>query len=485
VHVEELGETPDGQHFLVMEYVHGCSLSQLLNKLAKKNRGLPPELAVFVAMQIAAGLHAAHEVRDDQGRPLGVVHRDVSPDNVLLAYEGHVKLIDFGVAKVDTVNRTSTGTLKGKLRYMSPEQASGREIDRRTDVYALAIVLWEMLTTRRLFAETDQLLLLDLVRNPTVVPAGSIRPGIPPALDAVLMKALSRDPAARHASTHELRRALAEAMPSANLVDASQLGALLSVAMSSEIENELRRLPTSVSGLSAPPRPSSLPDDVDAALATMTITVEGLSLSDARSQPGGSQPSQPSVSGARAIAPGSSPMIASPPPSVPPAWQPPAVVAPSSDAPETPRSSGAARWIALAAVVVSLGGLGLGALVWSRGESEVRVTQLPLAPDAIPSAPAPAAPAPAVPVPAVPVPAVPVPAVPVPALGLEPQPTSAPAVVGDSSDPRTAADAPEAAGSEATHAAQHPGTSSPQRRAAPEATSMRTERRARPLATEF
>ncbi|MFO0713260.1 MAG: serine/threonine-protein kinase [Sandaracinus sp.] len=429
VHVEELGETPEGQHFLVMEYVHGCSLSQLMSKLAKKSRALPLEVAVFVAMQIAAGLHAAHEARDEQGRSLGVVHRDVSPDNALLAYEGHVKLIDFGVAKVDTANKTSTGMLKGKLRFMSPEQASGREVDRRTDVYALAIVLWEMLTMRRLFAETDQLLLLDAVRNPVVPPPSSVRPDIPPALEAVVMKALSRDPSARYATAQELRRALAEAVPSALLVEASQLGALLTVAMATEIENERKRLPSAVaSSLTAPPRPSDLPADLDDALATLTITIDGRALAEQRSHPsggsqpaGGSQPSQPSASGARAIAPsslpssGPSPFTPPPSPMAAPLAAPPThdtvapftaspsasgpmmlgasldayaqhdpapsdgdVLVPLAEPVEPPRSR-VGLWIAVASGVSLLGALVLAGALWAMSgpAAEVHTTPLP------------------------------------------------------------------------------------------------------------
>ncbi|MCA9556880.1 MAG: serine/threonine protein kinase, partial [Myxococcales bacterium] len=165
VHVEELGREGD-QHFLVMEYVHGCSLSQLLKELAKRDRGLPPELAVSIAIQVLAGLHAAHEVRDESGRSAGVVHRDVSPDNALLSFDGHVKLIDFGIAKVQSHATQTGGQLKGKLRYMSPEQASGGVVDRTTDIYALGIVLWEMLTMRRYFQADNELALLDMIRAP-------------------------------------------------------------------------------------------------------------------------------------------------------------------------------------------------------------------------------------------------------------------------------------------------------------------------------
>ena len=152
VHVEELGEA-GGSFFLAMEYVHGTSLSVFLGRLVESRRMLAPEAACAIAMKVADGLHAAHEAKDEQGEPLQVIHRDVSPQNVLIGLDGHVKLIDFGVAKArGRMQQTEAGSLKGKLRYMAPEQAWGRAIDRRIDVYALGVVLWETLTARRLFS---------------------------------------------------------------------------------------------------------------------------------------------------------------------------------------------------------------------------------------------------------------------------------------------------------------------------------------------
>jgi len=175
VHVEELGEA-DGTYFLVMEYVHGCTLSRLLKQLSKLGRRLSPDMAAWIAIQIAEGLHAAHDLTGDHGEALHVVHRDVSPQNVLLSETGHVKLIDFGVAKArGRALRTTSGSLKGKLAYMSPEQARGDDLDRRTDVYALGVVLWESLTGRRRFQAADQIALLRLVQAPTISPP-SLRP---------------------------------------------------------------------------------------------------------------------------------------------------------------------------------------------------------------------------------------------------------------------------------------------------------------------
>jgi serine/threonine protein kinase len=246
VHTEELGEE-DGTYFLAMEYVHGCSLAQFLMRLIQQNRGLAPEVAVHIAMKVADGLHAAHEVKDDQGKPLAVVHRDVSPQNVLLAYDGQVKLIDFGVAKTAAKSRETTGTsLKGKIRYMAPEQAWGRAVDRRTDVYALAIVLWEALTHRRLFVADDDFAALERVRSPVVAAPSTHAQWIASGLDTAVLTALAVDPAARFQTAQAFRRALGGCCPKAVAVEPDDLGALLVSVMEEDIERERRSAPPTV-----------------------------------------------------------------------------------------------------------------------------------------------------------------------------------------------------------------------------------------------
>ncbi|MBX7197319.1 MAG: protein kinase, partial [Sandaracinaceae bacterium] len=227
VEVEEFGTTDDDEPFLVMQWVDGASVAQLLTVLHRREAAMPIELAVRIAMEVAAGLHAAHALADDEGRPLGVVHRDVSPDNVLLSRAGEIKLIDFGVAKVRTGLRTMTGVLKGKVRYMSPEQARSGPVDARTDVYALGVVLWEMLTTRRLFEEADHVLALEAVRRSAIAPPSVYRSEIPAALDAVVMSALRAHPAERPASADELRRALARVVPGALALAPASITSLL------------------------------------------------------------------------------------------------------------------------------------------------------------------------------------------------------------------------------------------------------------------
>lgn len=276
VHVEELRES-EGEHLLVMEYVAGCSLGQLLRALAKRQRRMTPELAVHVAIAVLDGLHAAHELKNDQGVPMEVVHRDVSPDNVLLAWQGHVKLIDFGVAKaMSRRTQTSGSMLKGKIRYMSPEQAFGQAVDRRTDVYALAIVLWECLTMRRLFAGSGaDLELLEQVRNPTITPPSQLVSDLPPALDAILLKALARDAKDRYTSAREMRRALAEAMPRAAALDGADLSELLRAVMADEIEAQRKKLASDAEALDVPVVVEGA--EADEPLRTMTISMAGIS----------------------------------------------------------------------------------------------------------------------------------------------------------------------------------------------------------------
>ncbi|MCC7541718.1 MAG: serine/threonine protein kinase [Deltaproteobacteria bacterium] len=249
VHVEELGEV-DGTFYLVMEYVRGTSLAHFLKRLMEFDTALSPALAVYIAMQVAEGLHAAHETTDDDGNPLKVVHRDVSPQNILVAYRGNVKLIDFGIAHAEGRELlTRTGTLRGKIRYMSPEQGLGRKIDRRADVYALGVILWEMLTSRRLVEADEELAALNFVQKPEIVPPGQLVDGIPPALDRVVLDALALDPSKRIQTAQELWRRLAQAVPGALEVEPSVLAELLTIALADEIDTEKHVLPESMSGV--------------------------------------------------------------------------------------------------------------------------------------------------------------------------------------------------------------------------------------------
>lgn len=244
VHVEEVGEAR-GLHFLAMEYIHGCSLAQLLQALVRRRRRMSPELATYVAMNVAEGLHAAHETRGPQGELLNVVHRDVSPQNILLSHTGDIKLIDFGIAiSRMRVHHSQTGSaVKGKLRYMAPEHASGSTVDRRTDVYALGIVLWELLTMRPLFWSESDFGMLTQVRDPDVQPPITYAQNLSPALSDVVMRALAKNPDDRPASALEFRKQLAEAMPFADALDEEQVSELLHVMLGDEFNRKKNQLP--------------------------------------------------------------------------------------------------------------------------------------------------------------------------------------------------------------------------------------------------
>lgn len=258
VHTHDLGTTESGRDFLVMEYVPGVALSQVMRAFRQQQRRPTPAIATWIAMQVAAGLHAAHELTDESGNLLGVVHRDVSPKNVLVAYKGYVKLIDFGIAKAaDRIHHTQGALIKGTFRYMSPEQAHGTPLDRRTDIYALGIMLWELLTQRKLFDAPNDILLLDLVRNPKIPAPSSLAPDVPPALDAVVMKALSRDPNDRPPTTAALQAALAAACPDALAVTQGQVAELIGLAMEGHVAGPEDPSVRSAMGAPRQPKPGS------------------------------------------------------------------------------------------------------------------------------------------------------------------------------------------------------------------------------------
>jgi serine/threonine-protein kinase len=228
VRVEEFGQA-DGRYYLVMEYVHGASLAQTIAVLRKRG-GIPIELAVAIAMQIGSGLHGAHEATDEDGTPLGIVHRDVSPHNVIVSFKGYVRVIDFGIAKAKQVGgQTKTGSLRGKLAYMPPEQArSARTVDRRADLYGVGLILWEMLTFRRVFDADTDIAILNQIRNPEILAPSKLAPAVPRALDDIVMRTLANEPGERPATGAALVRALAEAVPAAARVTQGDLSALMS-----------------------------------------------------------------------------------------------------------------------------------------------------------------------------------------------------------------------------------------------------------------
>lgn len=197
----------DDTYYLAMEYVRGASLWDLRQRCRQEGVPFPATLAAELGTQIARGLHYAHTL-SDRGQKLGVVHRDVTPHNVLLSFDGAVKLTDFGIAKAQTTH-TAPGMLKGKFAYMSPEQARGEPVDARTDIFALGIVLWELLTGGRLFDGDSELAVLRAVEQSVIAPPSRLNPDVPPDLSDIVMKALARPLPERFQSAFELERALA------------------------------------------------------------------------------------------------------------------------------------------------------------------------------------------------------------------------------------------------------------------------------------
>ncbi len=209
VEIMDLGEE-DGILYLVMELVDGVPLNQLM-KAAKKRGGIPLPIAVRVVMQACAGLHAAHELKDRDGKLVGLVHRDVSPQNILVTYEGVTKVVDFGIAKATALGGGATvaGQIKGKVAYMSPEQVKGAKIDRRVDVFAVGIVLYALTTGKHpLRRESEAATMYNICSPEAVMPPSKIIQGYPGQLEKVVLGALAKDADKRYKTCNELLRAL-------------------------------------------------------------------------------------------------------------------------------------------------------------------------------------------------------------------------------------------------------------------------------------
>lgn len=214
IEILDLGEV-DRILYLVMEWVDGEPLN-IIMKYAATRGGIPLAIAVSITAQACRGLHAAHELRDESGTLVGLVHRDVSPQNVLLTYDGVVKVVDFGVAKATSraSNETEAGQLKGKIAYMSPEQLRGERIDRRTDVFAMGILLYMMTTGTHPFRGDDQgQTIRRITSDDAVVTPSSIIPGYPAGLEAVVMQALAKDASKRYPTANDMLIGLTRALP--------------------------------------------------------------------------------------------------------------------------------------------------------------------------------------------------------------------------------------------------------------------------------
>jgi serine/threonine-protein kinase len=210
----------DEELLVVMEYVRGESLGRLLNAEFKQQTSAPAAIVSAVGVGALHGLHAAHEATHDRGTPLGLVHRDISPQNILVGIDGVPRVIDFGIAKAaGRLQSTETGRVKGKLAYMPPEQISGRPLTRAADIYSMGVVLWEAFANRRLFhAETQEGVIAQVLAG-AHDPPSRFAPSLPNALDVLIMRALARRPESRFATALEMAEALFEAVPPASATE--------------------------------------------------------------------------------------------------------------------------------------------------------------------------------------------------------------------------------------------------------------------------
>jgi eukaryotic-like serine/threonine-protein kinase len=204
----------DDELFLVLEYVQGETLARLLQTTTRLGQRVPVAVVAGVASGVLHGLHAAHEATSENGAPLGLVHRDVSPHNVIIGVDGIARVLDFGVAKAaDRLQTTREGQIKGKLSYMAPEQVNKAPVTRRSDVYSAAVVTWEALTGQRLFYDDNPGAVLKNLLTAEVVPPSTHAPEVRPELDAIVLRGLARDPEQRFATARDMARAIEAAVP--------------------------------------------------------------------------------------------------------------------------------------------------------------------------------------------------------------------------------------------------------------------------------
>jgi serine/threonine protein kinase len=226
--VYDIGKLGDS-YFFTMEYVHGETVRALLHRAQGLRRKLPINCVLTIAAGTAAGLHHAHARLGPGGRALGIVHRDVSPSNLMVSYEGGVKVVDFGVAKAsDRATETKSGTVKGKISYLSPEQCKGKRVDRRSDLFSLGICLWEMLTCERLFKRSSDFENMNAIVTEATPPPSARRPDVPPEIDELVLRLLAKSPDDRYQTADDLVEALeATAARTSLVLSSSALGRLV------------------------------------------------------------------------------------------------------------------------------------------------------------------------------------------------------------------------------------------------------------------
>ena len=224
--IYDLGRVDD-DYFIVMEYVDGKTLGEIFKAFQSRPEAIPIDILVYILMQVCQGLEYMHSRRDPQGKSLGIVHRDISPQNVIVSHSSDVKIIDFGVAKAfDRESYTESGVLKGKFAYMSPEQVDGSDLDNRSDIFSAGIILWEMLTGKRLFKQRTNQMTIKAIRKAKVPKLRNIRSDIPKDLEKIILQALHKNRKKRYASAaemgYDLSRILVEHFPNFRPIQVSQ-----------------------------------------------------------------------------------------------------------------------------------------------------------------------------------------------------------------------------------------------------------------------
>jgi serine/threonine-protein kinase len=406
VQMLELGEDhgPIGQShggfYIVMECLMGESLLDVWYACQDRQIMLPYDVIAYIGARAAEGLHHAHELRDGSGQNQNIVHRDVTPGNVFITYDGQVKVIDFGVAKA--LNRLSAqtgyGVLKGKVAYMSPEQARHGQVDRRSDVFSLAVTLWELTTDRRLFKRKTDVDTIIAVSE-AQVPDPTVIPDYPPALWAILRKALAKDPAQRYATAADFARDLeAFAQSMGRTVSAATLAEIMTYLFAAQKDRYLRWMQQASEGHAQ--GLFRAPDARKDALGMAGVDAMPLSKRSGHAmQVSAVEPPPPSPPTIRAdfvssggAAPGARsvpPVAQSAGPAPIPAQLATATPAPlAGSAPAEGGSSKTGQLILLVIVLAAILGLG-GLVVWSRSRSGVTVASTPSAPAPTPSAIAP------------------------------------------------------------------------------------------------
>ncbi|UJR79870.1 serine/threonine-protein kinase [Sandaracinus amylolyticus] len=238
----------DDTYYIVMELIEGADAYRVMRRTTEMKRAMPIDLCAHIAAEMCNGLDYAHRKRDAEGQSLGIVHRDISPQNVLISYAGEVKIVDFGIAKAALRSgQTEAGVIKGKYYYMSPEQAWGDPMDHRSDIFSTGVVLYELLTGRMLYQEDNVPLLLDKVRKVEVAPPETRRRSIPKALSDIVMKALSKEPQDRYQSAQEMAQALTQFLyQSSPTFTAARLAELMGTLFPNEVQRHsaIMKLPS-------------------------------------------------------------------------------------------------------------------------------------------------------------------------------------------------------------------------------------------------